>query len=109
MQNVPSVPSSSRTTYERIQRMSAGISSSPTWAERAAVAASSLSVPQPFGRRMTYRSISNLLLLLEVEAAFFLANGQFVVVRSPEPLGAGPPRDRAAARLDRSRPRRAAV
>src|SRR5260221_5180494 len=61
MQNVPSVPSGSRTTYERIQRMSDGISSSPTCAERAAAASRSLSVSQPLGRRMTYRSISHLL------------------------------------------------
>src|SRR6476659_4591182 len=63
MQNVPSVPSASWTTYERIQRMSDDISSSPTCADRAAAASSSLPLSQPLGRRITYSSIPSLLVI----------------------------------------------
>ena len=39
-------------------------------------------------------------LAFELEAAFFLANNQFVIKHSSEPLAAGPAHDRAAARRD---------
>src|SRR5438034_11229466 len=58
MQKVPRPPSRSCTTYERIQRMSSDISSSPTCFERAAAACSSSGVRQPLGRRMTYKFIA---------------------------------------------------
>src|SRR3954453_10242195 len=61
MQTVPSDPSASCTTYERIQRMSEDISSSPTCFERAAAAWSSSGVPQPLGRRITYSFMETVL------------------------------------------------
>src|SRR3954447_8811347 len=58
MQTVPSEPSCSLTTYERIQRMSSDIRSSPTCFERAAASCRDSGVCQPLRRRITYRSSS---------------------------------------------------
>src|SRR5579862_4098898 len=54
MQTVPSAPLSSPSTYERIQRMSDDISSSPTCDERAAASRSASPSRQPSLRRITY-------------------------------------------------------
>jgi ParB-like chromosome segregation protein Spo0J len=52
MQIVPSEPFASMTTYERIQRMSLDISSSPTRAESLAASPRSYGVFQPIVRRI---------------------------------------------------------
>src|SRR5215210_4845510 len=54
MQTVPTVLPPSSRTYERIQRTSSDISSSPTLAERPAASSSSSGVLQPLRRRITY-------------------------------------------------------
>src|SRR4051794_37183396 len=57
MQIVPSPPAGSWTTYERIQRTSSDISSSPTSFDRIAVAFRLDSSLQPSGRRIAYSFI----------------------------------------------------
>src|SRR6476620_2061632 len=54
MQIVPRPPSLSCTTYERIQRMSLDISSSPTFVDLAAAACRSSAEPQPLDLRIAY-------------------------------------------------------
>src|SRR6266705_5824820 len=61
MQTVPSPPSGSCTTYERIQRISSDFSSSPTCADRAAAAWTSSGESQPPRRRIAYSFIIDLL------------------------------------------------
>src|SRR5215216_5968988 len=54
MQTVPTVPPPSSSTYERIQRTSSDISSSPTFADRPAASVSSSAERHPLLRRITY-------------------------------------------------------
>jgi hypothetical protein len=53
MQTVPRPPPFSSSTYERIQRMSSDISSSPTWVDLAAASSSAGPSDQALRRRMT--------------------------------------------------------